>query len=142
MNSDTLEKQIGKKIKQFRTIKGWSRQQAADLLEVSLTAYGSIERGETNISIARLEKIAKIFEIALTDLLGSTEKNVFNFAQENNRKCNNWQVASLPDSELNLKHELEKSQLIQQAQAEKIENLEQQILQLKEIIALMKMTPN
>lgn len=142
MNSDTLEKQIGKKIKLFRTIKGWSRQQAADLLEVSLTAYGSIERGETNISIARLEKIAKIFEIALTDLLGSTEKNVFNFAQENNRKCNNWQVASLPDSELNLKHELEKSQLIQQAQAEKIENLEQQILQLKEIIALMKMTPN
>jgi len=127
MDSDTLKKRVGSKIKQFRTIKGWSRQQAADLLEVSLTAYGDMERGKTDVNITRLGQIAEIFEIALTDLLDSTEKNTFNSTHP-------------PDkiNELILKNDSEKSQLIQQSQTKEIEYLKQQIAQLQEIITLMK----
>ncbi len=137
MNNILLKKQIGLKIKQLRTIKDWSREQMADKLNMSVAAYGNIERGETDLCITRLTKIAEVFEMTLTDLLGVTDKTVF--IQAHNQECANWQINPSADKELMLiKHELEKSQLMQQAQIKEIENLKQQIEQLKDIIALIK----
>ncbi len=145
MNEEALKKQIGSKIKQLRTIKGWSRQAAADELEMSLAGYGCIERGETDMCVVRLAQIAKIFEVNLNISFGLDEKTTINFTQQDNKECNNWhnswQVNSSPNEIkdlLNQRHELEKSQLIQQSQTTEIENLKQQIIQLQEINQLLK----
>lgn len=137
MDSTFLKKQIGLKIKQLRTIKGWSREQMADKLEMSVAGYGSIERGETDLCITRLTQVAETFEITLVDLLGLTEKMVFNFGVNSEECNNNWSI-NTPIDNKELKHELEKLQLINQAQTNEIENLKQQVLQLHEIIALLK----
>ena len=141
MDEEALKKQIGLKIKQLRTIKGWSRQAAADELEMSLAGYGSIERGETDMCVVRLAQIAKIFEVNLNISFGLDEKTTINFTQQDNKECNNWQFNSSPNEIndlLNQKHELEKYQLIQQSQTTEIENLKQQIIQLQEINQLLK----
>lgn len=141
MDDSAFKKHVATKIKSLRTNKGWSRQQAADKLEMSSGGYSNIERGKTDISITRLAQIAEMFEISLADLLTLSEKTIFNFTgTHNNDCCHNWQVNSSPNEaeKLELKNELEKCQLIQQAQAKEIENLQQQIVQLQEIIALLK----
>jgi len=141
MDEEALKKQIALKIKQLRAIKGWSRQAAADKLEMSLAGYGSIERGETDMCVVRLAQIAKIFEVNLNISFGLDEKTTINFTQQDNKECNNWQFNSSPNEIndlLNQKHELEKSQLIQQSQTTEIENLKQQIIQLQEINRLLK----
>jgi len=136
MDEEVFKKQVGVKIKQLRTIKGWSRQQIADRLEMSVTGYGGIERGETDVCITRLARIATVFEIALSDLLGWNEKITFNLSQDNNQDCDNlqaWQFGS-PSQEtkdLILKNELEKCRLLQQAQ-------QTEIKQLKKIITLLE----
>ncbi len=137
MNDNTLKEQIAMKIKQLRTLKGWSREYVADKLEMSAAGYGSIERGETDICITRLTQIAEVFEISLINLLGLDEKTIFNFIKTS--KCSiGVNPISNDASDINLKHELEKSQLIQQSQKIEIENLKQQIIQLQEINSLLK----
>jgi len=140
MDDSAFKKHLAMKIKDLRHIKGWTRQQAADKLEMSVAGYGNIERGDTDISITRLAQIAEMFEISLADLLTLNEKTIFNFTGTHNNDCHHWQVtSSLNEAEkLELKNELEKCHLIQQAQAKEIENLQQQIMQLQEIIALLK----
>ncbi len=143
MDELIFKQQVGTKIKQLRSIKGWSRRQMADKLEMSLTGYGEIERGKTDIPITRLQQIADTFEIPLPDLLSWNENKVFNFTQSNNQDCDNWHnwQLSSSDKELNeimLKNELEKYQLMNQSKDKEIEYLKQQLSQLQEIIALLK----
>ncbi len=139
MEHNGLKEQLGTKIKQIRIIKGWSREQVADRIGISVAGYGSIERGETDVSMTRLAQLAEIFEITLSDLLGVTEKTVFNFTGTHS-KCHNWKVNSSPNEfqELVLRQELEKSELIQQAQQKEIEYLQREILRLEEINNLLK----
>jgi transcriptional regulator with XRE-family HTH domain len=139
MNEEALKKQIALNIKQLRTLKGWSRQQAADKLEMSVAGYGSIERGETDMCIVRLAQIAEVFEVNLKISLGLDEKTIFNFIKTSNTKCSiGINPTSNEINDLDSKHELEKSQLIQQSQTTEIENLKQQIIQLQEINQLLK----
>lgn len=135
MDENTLKRQIGLKIKQLRIIKGWSRQQAADELDMSVTGYGSIERGETDMCITRLAQIAEIFEIELSELLGLTEKNIVNFTKTHTKYLIG--INSAP-SDLNLKYELKELQLIRQSHEKEIEYLKQQVAQLQEINQLLK----
>jgi transcriptional regulator with XRE-family HTH domain len=140
MNNYSLKKQIGRKIEQIRTVKGWSRGHVADKLGMSVAGYGSIERGDTDIQLTRLAQLAEIFEITLCDLLGVTEKTVFNFTQAHNEACHNWQVNSSPNEfkELILQQELEKSELIRHSLQKEIEYLQREILRLEEINHLLK----
>jgi len=140
VDETAFKKKIGIKIRRLRAVKGWSREQVADKLEMSAAGYGGIERGETDICITRLVQIAETFEVGLPELLEVNGKTVFNITQEHNQECNNWSfgTSSHEMKELMLKTELEKCQVIRQAQAVEVENLKEQIGQLMEIIALMK----
>jgi len=135
MDENTLKKQIGYRIKQWRVIKRWSRQQVADKLELSVTSYGSIERGETDMCIMRLAQLAEIFEVTLPDLLGLSEKTVFNFTETHNIGLIGINSAA---NDSTLKYELKECQLTRQAQEREIEYLKQQIAQLQEINQLLK----
>ena len=44
---------IGEKIRKIRTLKGLSQENMATMLEISLVAYGDIERCKTNLTNSR-----------------------------------------------------------------------------------------
>ncbi len=144
MDETEFKKQVGIKIRQLRAIKGWSRQQLADKLDISVAGYGGIERGEVDIPITRLAQISEAFEIALPDLLGWNEKIIFNITQKDNHGYNSYHM-SIPSNEMEklvFKNELEKTQLLLQERDKENENLKQQISQLQEIITLLKQEPS
>lgn len=126
-----LKKQIGLKIKQLRTEKNWSRKQMTDKLNISVPAYGSIERGETDVSITRLAQLADIFEMTLPDLLGITGKTISNVTKVRTQTCFGINPVLNNMDNLNFRQELEK---YQQAQQKEIENLQRRITQLEEKI--------
>jgi len=140
-DKDLLKKQVGFKIKQLRVIKQLTRQYVADKLDISLANYGCMERGEIDISITRLAELAEVFEISLSELFGESEKHIFNFiggTGNNNKKFHNWQVSFSQNEEKELKHQLEKSILVQQSQEKEIGYLKEENTQLKEMIKLFK----
>lgn len=61
---------LSEKIRQIRLQKGLSQENMADMLGLSTTAYGDIERGRTELSVSRLENVAKLLDVALPELLG------------------------------------------------------------------------
>jgi len=126
---------IHEKLKIIRMFKGYSQEEMAEKLSYSLSGYTKIERGETDLSVNKLENIAELMGIDLQKLLGMNEGNVFNVA-ENCTHSNLARVILL--SETQCAHELEKAHLLLQERDKEIENLKQQIEQLKEINDLLK----
>jgi len=68
MNKNILKK-IGKNIRFKRKDKELSQEKLAELCNMSRNGCCSIERGEVNVSILTLCKIAKAFEVELCELL-------------------------------------------------------------------------
>jgi transcriptional regulator with XRE-family HTH domain len=120
------------KIRFLRQAKGWTQEEVADKLKMSQNGYGSIERGETDVNLSRLEQIADLFEIKLSELLGLDEKAVFNQSFTKNKHIQNYcGTGSQSLDYLQLKSELEKQQLLNGTKDREIELL-------KELVALLK----
>ncbi len=61
---------IGEKIRQARLLKGYSQENMAELLQISTTAFGDIERSKTELTINRAQKIANLLDINVLELFG------------------------------------------------------------------------
>ncbi|TDB59819.1 helix-turn-helix domain-containing protein [Arundinibacter roseus] len=61
---------LSERIRNLRLQKGFSQENMADMLAISTSAYGDIERGRTEPPLSRLEAIAGFLETTLPDLLG------------------------------------------------------------------------
>jgi XRE family transcriptional regulator, regulator of sulfur utilization len=59
----------GDKIRKIRLDKGFSQENIADMLGISTTAYGDIERNKTELTISRATEIAKVLSVGIVDLL-------------------------------------------------------------------------
>ncbi len=62
-------KTLGKKIRLLRHQKGWSQEDVAKRLDISIPAFSKIETGITDINLSRLEQIATLFEMSVIQLL-------------------------------------------------------------------------
>ncbi len=122
--------QLHEKICLLRKIKGWSQEEMADKLQMSVHGYANIERGETDVQLSRLEQISQVLGVEVQDLFGMNDKVVFNLAStwHDQSSQNNFQSLM---AQRELEHELEKARLI-------IEQQYKEIKYLKEIIELMK----
>ncbi|MBD2699334.1 helix-turn-helix transcriptional regulator [Spirosoma sp. BT702] len=64
-----MKNSIGEKIRLQRLQRGLSQENMADLLNLSTTAYGDIERGKTDLTLSRLTQIAQALDVAPLSLL-------------------------------------------------------------------------
>lgn len=61
------------KIRERRENLDWSQEQMAEKLNLTANGYAKIERGETKLHLDRLEKIAQVFNVDITELLPDKE---------------------------------------------------------------------
>lgn len=69
-----LQKALGRRVRQLRLRKGHSQEAFADHCGVHRTFMGTIERGETNLSLQNLARIATGLGITLSKLLSGIER--------------------------------------------------------------------
>lgn len=69
-------KTIGKNIRTFRHQHGWSQEDVANRLGISIPAFSKIETGVTDINLSRLEQIANIYEIEVVQLLSMEAEEI------------------------------------------------------------------
>lgn len=129
-----------KRIKFFRGINGWTQEFMAEKLKMSVIGYGNIERGDTDVTLSRLEEIAKILGIELQELFDSHGKVVINLGETSVNGDNHGESAyqKVTNVRQEVEHELEKAQLIIEQQIKQIYLLQQEVEHLKEIIDLLK----
>lgn len=68
MTTSRLRRAFGKKIRELRKSKGYSQESLAEAVGLHRTYIGSIERGDQNVSIDNIGKIAVALRISLSDL--------------------------------------------------------------------------
>lgn len=59
---------LGQTIKQIRLKKGYSQESVALASEMDRSYFGGIERGEHNVAVINLHKIAKALDVHIKDL--------------------------------------------------------------------------
>ncbi|KOR32861.1 hypothetical protein TI05_04605 [Achromatium sp. WMS3] len=123
---------VYEKLRLMRKCKGWTQEQLAERIYLAVNTYAKIERGEVDIKLGKLEKIAEILGVDIQELLAFKEKNVMNFAENCHDIHNNvHQENVILLTETQCAHELEKANLI-------IAQKNKEIAHLEEIIELLK----
>lgn len=59
---------LGERIRQLRIQKGFSQEDLGMKAKIHRTYIGSVERGEQNVSIINIERIARALEVSLAEL--------------------------------------------------------------------------
>jgi transcriptional regulator with XRE-family HTH domain len=63
-----IKKKFGEKVKFLRTERGWSQEKLALTADLDRTYVPGIEKGERNVSITVIEKIADAFKVEIIEL--------------------------------------------------------------------------
>ncbi len=74
---------VQEKIRSLRELNNWTQEEMAERMNLSQNGYARIERGESKLNLDKLQKIANIFQIDVTELI-NTDKGIINFFIENN----------------------------------------------------------
>ncbi|TFV09191.1 helix-turn-helix domain-containing protein [Muribacter muris] len=132
----------------MREIRKWSQEEMAEKMNMSLNGYARIERGETKLSLEKLEQIANIFNMDALEFMQTANKGVYFML---NDSADNNNVTYYGSNELSAV-EIEKLKLIIQNKDnlilfkdELLKNKDNLLVQkqneidaLKEIITLLK----
>lgn len=62
-----IKEKVGQRIKELRTKQGLSQEEFAFKCDLDRTYITSLERGKRNVSLENLEKIAKAFNMTLSE---------------------------------------------------------------------------
>ena len=68
MQENDIRSRFGSRVRGLRNDRGWSQEAFADLCGLHRTYIGSIERGEQNVSLANIEKLATTLGVLLAEL--------------------------------------------------------------------------
>ena len=117
--------QLNEKISFFRNLKGFSQEEMAEKMGMSLNGYAKIERGETDVQVSRLERICTVLGVNLQDLFAFNEQMIFNSSFDNSNQTNYIEAAK------GLINDLKTCQ-------KEVEYLKQQVTDLRKINELLE----
>ncbi len=69
-------KTIGQNIRTLRHQRGWSQEDVANRLGISIPAFSKIETGVTDVNLPKMEQIADIYEIEVVQILALDSEEV------------------------------------------------------------------
>lgn len=125
--------ELKEKIRMFRELKQMSQEEMAHKMNMSLSGYAKLERGETKLHYDKLVQIAQIFSIDVVDLI-SSEKGVVFFMNENSDYiCTNYN-----NSNESLAAENERLKLIVAHKEELLQQKQTEIEMLRKMLALLE----
>ena len=58
-----LQRVVGANLRRYRTKQRWSQEAFADVLGLHRTYVGGLERGERNLTLKALERIAELIDV-------------------------------------------------------------------------------
>lgn len=69
MGERTARKCLAENLRVLRLLRGWSQEDLAEAARLDRSYVGGVERGQRNVSLDNLEKLALAFGLTIPDLL-------------------------------------------------------------------------
>src|SRR5690554_1476295 len=73
---------VQKNIRQLRELNNLTQTYMAQKLNMSTASYSKLESGQTDITLSKIEQIAKILNVELENILNFDSSQIFNFSQD------------------------------------------------------------
>jgi transcriptional regulator with XRE-family HTH domain len=73
MNKPTIAQRVGRNMRALRLQGGLSQDNFADTIDMHRASYSAIERGEKNITLATLHRVAVGLGVTLSELLAGVD---------------------------------------------------------------------
>jgi transcriptional regulator with XRE-family HTH domain len=77
-----LQRSLGRRIRELRSKHGWTQEQFAEFCGLHRTYLGHVERGEKNVSLSTVSRLADALGVRIPALFGSTRQNVTSTLQQ------------------------------------------------------------
>ncbi|MBS9779212.1 MAG: helix-turn-helix transcriptional regulator [Moraxellaceae bacterium] len=127
------------KLKQLRELNNWSQEYVSEKINITPSSYAKIERGETGLTLERLQQFAEIYNVEVSEIV---EPNKGSFYQVNeNSSCNIYNQSNINHTtkeveklQLTIQH---KDELLKQ-QEKMLADKEREINMLNEFIQTLK----
>lgn len=127
---------IHDKIKELRTAQGWTQEEMAEKMDISVSGYANLEKGLGKVDWDKLVQIAQIFKIDLVQLVEAEQKGLV--VQQNISFGNETDVKKTNIEYKDFTSELEKKDLIIAHQKELLQQKDNEIQALKDLIEMYK----
>ncbi len=75
MEKKTLAREFGALIRDLRLAKGYSQERFSEVCRIDRSYMGMIERGEVNVTLAMIAKMAKALDLTLSGLFSELERD-------------------------------------------------------------------
>lgn len=128
---------INERIRILREGHLFSQEQMAEKMHLSPNSYGKLERGETKLTLDKLEQIANIFDMDIVELINSGDSNSYQVMHYGN----GTNAFSITGEAKELLYENEKLQLIISHKDETIAHQKQEIALLRQMLEMYQITP-
>lgn len=69
LDDEEFFQEIGHRLRSRREERGWTQAELARCCELHKAYIGFVERGERNVSLVNLRRIARVLRVRLSDLL-------------------------------------------------------------------------
>jgi transcriptional regulator with XRE-family HTH domain len=73
MTKQTIAQRLGQNMRERRFKTGMSQDHFADTIEMHRAYYAALERGEKNLSLSTLHRLAKGFGVTMAELLAGVD---------------------------------------------------------------------
>ncbi|TKB80782.1 MAG: helix-turn-helix transcriptional regulator [Nitrospira sp.] len=60
---------LGKRVRHLRSVRGWSQEALGEKADLHPSYIGGIERGERNVSLVNLARLAEAFQLSLAEFV-------------------------------------------------------------------------
>jgi transcriptional regulator with XRE-family HTH domain len=70
---DNLQRSLGRRIRELRSKHGWTQEQFAEFCGLHRTYMGHVERGEKNVSLSTVLRVANALGVRISALFGRSQ---------------------------------------------------------------------
>lgn len=129
--------QVNEKIRLMREMNDWTQEDMAEKMSMSLNSYSKLERGESRLYLDKLEKVAEVFEVDVTDLLSLNKQGLIYLVNKEIGGDNSNSINYYGNGE-QFAFEIEKQKLMLEHKDEIIQQKDELIAQLHAQIEILK----
>ncbi len=119
---------VQEKIRMLRELNHWTQEDMAERMNLSQNGYAKIELGKSKLDLNKLQKIADIFQIDVTELINTDKGFVYLSSENSTHSPNNYNSNGF--------QEIEKLQLIISHQKELLNQKDNELSALKKLLAV------
>lgn len=78
---------IVSKIKMLREVHNYTQEYVANVLDISTNTYSLMEKGQAQFTIERIEKLANLYKMDITDFLKLNDQTIIHHITHSNGIC-------------------------------------------------------